>query len=485
MLAPTQIYQTRFPRWAHQDKALDAMLDHDAFALFMEMRTGKTKTILDEFGQDELDDTIDSLLVIAPAGVYRTWEDDINKHFSNDLLARSMLGVWESGPTERQRAQLNSFMEHDGPRIFLVNVEALSTVEEAQERCLQFLGSGRTTMVVDESTTIKGRGASRTKFCIKAAPLARKRRILSGLPSPQSPLDLYTQFEFLEHGLLGYTRYSKFEEHFAILTPKPFGPGGRMINVITGYQNLNELHQLIQPHSFRVRLADCYDLPEKMYLRRDVEMTEEQKRIYHEMVQFCTAELEKTERVTATIVMTQMLRLHQILAGHTMSDNGYLVDIPENKTAEILNILENVDGKAVIWAAYDADIKKITKALEKVYKPGSVARFWGGNAKTREAEELAFKTDPKCRFMIATAAAGGRGRTWDVADTVIYHSNTFSLEHRMQSEERTQAIGKRINVGVYDLLTRGTIEEKIVGALREKMKLSDAITGDAWREWIR
>jgi SNF2 family DNA or RNA helicase len=183
--------------------------------------------------------------------------------------------------------------------------------------------------------------------------------------------------------------------------------------------------------------------------------------------------------------MTQMLRLHQILAGHTMSDNGYLVDIPENKTAEILNILENVSGKAVIWAAYDADIKKITKALEKVYKPGSVARFWGGNAKTREAEELAFKTDPKCRFMIATAAAGGRGRTWDVADTVIYHSNTFSLEHRMQSEERTQAIGKQANVGVYDLLTRGTIEEKIVGALREKMKLSDAITGDAWREWIR
>jgi SNF2 family DNA or RNA helicase len=485
MLARTQTYQPVLPRWEHQDNALAAINGAEAFALFMEMRTGKTKCILDEFGQDELNGKVRNLLVIAPAGVYRTWEDDANKHLSDDLAGRAQIGIWESGPSERKRQQLQAFLAYEGPRILLVNIEALSTVEEARDLCLEFLRAAPTTMVVDESTTIKGRDASRTKFCIKAARLALQRRILSGLPSPQSPLDLYTQFDFLQRGLLGFRRYSEFEAHFAILTPKPFGPGGRMINIITGYQNLDELHQLIQPHSFRVRLADCYELPEKMYLRRDVEMTAEQARLYREMVQFCTAKLEKEERVTATIVLTQMLRLHQIMAGHTMSDNGKMVDIAENKTKEILDILENVAGKAVIWAAYDADIKKISKALIKVYGAGSVARFWGGNANTREAEELVFKTDPQCRFMIATAAAGGRGRTWDVANTIIYHSNTFSLEHRMQSEERTQAIGKRVSVGVYDLITQGTIEGEIVNALRNKLKLSNVITGDNWKSWIQ
>jgi len=215
-----------------------------------------------------------------------------------------------------------------------------------------------------------------------------------------------------------------------------------------------------------------------------VPMTDEQRTAYREMKQFAVAILEDTERVTATIVLTQMLRLHQILTGVTMSDDGNVVEVPEKRTAEMLAILENTEGKAIIWAAYDANVRRIAAALTEVYGAGSVARFWGGNEKTREAEEKAFKTDPKCRFMVATAAAGGRGRTWDVADTIIYFSNTFSLEHRVQSEERAQLVGKRETVAYFDLCTPGTVEEKIITALRHKMELSNAITGDSWREWI-
>jgi len=180
-----------------------------------------------------------------------------------------------------------------------------------------------------------------------------------------------------------------------------------------------------------------------------------------------------------------MLRLHQILCGVTMSDDGVEVEVAENRTAEMLDILEQTDGKVVIWAAYGANVKRITKAIQKVYGIDSVANFWGGNADQREADEARFKTLSHCRFMVATAAAGGRGRTWDVADTIIYYSNTFSLEHRMQSEERTQAVGKKKSVGIFDLRCPGTVEDKIIDALRNKIELSNAITGDAWREWIR
>jgi len=482
MLTKLPTYTPKLPRWKHQNDALDALNGSDGFALFMEMRTGKTKTILDEFGEDEAIGLIKNLLVVAPGGVYRTWEVDAVKHLSDDLERRTMILSWSSGPTLAQRRDIKEFNAYKGPRILLVNVESLSTDTGSAALCTKFLESGPTTMVIDESTTIKNPKASRTKRCLKLGDLAEKRRILSGLPSPQSPLDIYSQFDFLGQPLR--ESYTTFEQRYAVTQRKPFGPGGRMIPVIAGYQNLDELRDRIAPYSYRVRLAECYDLPDKMFIRRDVTLTDEQKLAYAQMKKFAVAELESTERVTATIVLTQMLRLHQILCGVTMSDDGNEIDIPENRTDEMLNILENTDGKAIIWAAYGANVKRITKVLQNKYGVDSVARFWGGNERTREAEEALFKTSSHCRFMVATAAAGGRGRTWDMADTVIYYSNTFSLEHRMQSEERTQAVGKKKSVGIFDLVAPGTVEEKIIETLRNKMKLSNAVTGDAWKDWI-
>jgi SNF2 family DNA or RNA helicase len=478
-------YQPQHPRWAHQDKALRALEGAEAFALFMEMRTGKTKVILDEFGEDERAGTISNLLVIAPAGVYRTWETDIRKHLGEELLRRVRIDRWESGPTKADKTRLEAFLHLRGrPRILLINIEALSTVEAARKLCGAFLTSAPTTMVIDESTTIKNIGAKRTTFCVVAGKYAKKRRILSGLPTPQSPLDIYSQYAFLDPEILGCRKFTTFRNRYAVVERKPFGPGGRFIDVVTGYQNLDELKRLVHSRCFRVKLDECYGLPPKMYIRREVTMTKEQQRHYAEMHEYATTVLKNAERVTATMVLVQMLRLHQILAGYARTDDGTYVDIPENKTAELLSILEEHPGKAIIWAAYDRDVTKLTAALTKVYGRDSVARFWGGNADTREAEEKRFLTDPHCRFMISTASAGGRGRTWAVADIMIYYSNTFSLEHRMQSEERTQLVGKTESVGYFDLVAPGTVEDKILDALRNKMKLSDAITGDNYREWI-
>jgi SNF2 family DNA or RNA helicase len=479
------VYQPQHPRWAHQDKALQALQGAEAFALFMEMRTGKTKVILDEFGEDEQQGTIKNLLVIAPAGVYRTWETDIRKHLGEELLRRVRIDRWESGPTVADTTRLDAFLRLQGrPRILLINVEALSTVKQAQKLCGAFLASAPTTMVIDESTTIKGVDTKRTRFCVKAGEYAKKRRILSGLPTPQSPLDIYSQYAFLDPAILGCRNFPAFRNRYAVMERKPFGPGGRFVDVIAGYQNLDELKRLVHGHCFRVKLDECYDLPPKMYFRREVEMTDEQRHHYAEMKEYATTVLQNAERVTATMVLTQMLRLHQILAGYARTDDGNYVDLPENKTAELLSILESHPGKAIIWAAYDRDVRKLTEALAKVYGRGAVARFWGGNEDTREAEEKQFLTDPRCRFMIATAASGGRGHTWAVADIMIYFSNTFSLEHRMQSEERTQLVGKTESVGYFDLVVPNTVEDKILDALRSKMKLSDAITGDNYREWI-
>lgn len=480
----SDVYQTKLKPYAHQQRALDKMQGRAAFALLMGMRTGKTKVLLDDYGRLEQQGLCHSLMVIAPGGVYRTWRTQIEDHVSADLLARLVVHVWESGDTKRARVERAVFLKtRDRPRILLMNVEALSSVKAARELAKEFLAQDPAMLAIDESTIIKGHTSKRTKFILnELSPLAPWRRILSGLPSPRSPMDLYSQFEFLDWKILGARSWFAFRARYAVLKPAFFG--GRQILQIDGYQNLDELQRKIEPHSFRVLLEDCYDVPAKSYAMREVSLTPEQQRLYNEMRDFATTQLATEEHVTATVVIAQINKLHQILCGHARDEHGQLHAVPERRTEALLELLEEYDGKAIVWCSYDADVQKLAAALTKEYGPGSVARFWGGNVSTREDEERMFRTLPGCRFMVATPAAGGRGREWSVAGLVVYFSNSDNLEHRDQSEERSQAIGKRDQVTYIDLVAPKTVDEKIIASLRAKIDLASAVTGDAWREWL-
>lgn len=471
-------YQSQSTPWTHQQAALDASQGREAFAFLMAMRTGKTKVTLDDFGRLEDSGKVDDLLIIAPAAVYETWRADMMKHLSLPLMKRIRVALWSArgGPIPEE------FFLYPGPRALLVNVEALSSVQRARELCARFLGERRSYCVVDESTSVKNPSAQRTKFVMTIlAPLAQYRRILSGLPSPQSPLDLYAQFAFLDRNILNFKSFSGFRARYAIL--RKMQAGGRHFQIVVGYKNLEDLAEKIKPHSFRVLLEDCYDLPPKMYSRRVVELTEEQRRVYKELKTRATAELGGAF-VTATEVVTQILRLHQVLCGHAGDELGQVHAIPENRTKVLLQLLEEYDGKAVIWCSYDYNIRAVSQALADAYGDASVAKFWGGNRAEREGEEQRFKADPACRWMVATAAAGGRGREWSKADLVIYYSNSPNLEHRSQSEERAQAVGKTRSVAYVDLVAPGTVDEKILKILKDKITLSGVITGDAAREWL-
>src|SRR5262245_12396775 len=269
----TSEYRPRREPWKHQSEALAKLEGRKFFALLMAMRTGKTKVILDDFGRLELNGGVRDLLVIAPAGVYRTWETSVQDHVSEDLLKRLKVYVWTSGSKGSQKAResLRTFMEgRTSPRLLLVNVEALSTVHEARDLVLRFASQRETMIVVDESTVIKNSRSKRGRFIIeRLAPLGSLRRILSGLPTPRSPLDLYGQFEFLEKQLLGFTTFYGFRSRYAIL--KRMKLKKHSFDMIVGYRDVEDLQRRIKPHSHRVTLEDCYDLPPKMYSMRDVE----------------------------------------------------------------------------------------------------------------------------------------------------------------------------------------------------------------------
>jgi hypothetical protein len=450
----------------------------------MAMRTGKSKVILDDFGRLELAGLAHDLMVIGPAGALPPWLGEVEAHLSSDLYDRVKVHYWKSGGGVGHAKALKIFLEKPlSPRILFMNVEALSSVKEAREVAIRFLTPRRSYLAIDEATVIKNPTAKRTKFVLNhLAQYADWRRILSGLLTPRSPLDAYAPFFFLDWRIIGQRSYYAFRNRYAILRPEWYG--GRHVQIIDGYQNLEELQAKLAPHSFRCRLEDMYDAPEKIYLRREVELTSEQKRIYTEFKKFATARIEGEAYVTATVVIAQMIRLHQIVCGFTRAEDGTWHDIPENRTATLIEWLEETDEKAIVWCSYDRQLQKLATSLEKHFGPGTVARFWGGNAATREKDEARFKNDTRCRFMVATPAAGGRGREWSASNLNIYASNTNNLEHRDQSEYRPQAVGKLEHVTYGDLVSTGTIDEVFIKALRQKINLADMINKDNYRAWL-
>jgi SNF2 family DNA or RNA helicase len=251
------------------------------------------------------------------------------------------------------------------------------------------------------------------------------------------------------------------------------------------FVNVDQLYSLIEPHSTRIELADVVDIP-STYLFWDVEITPEQARVYKQLKDNATAALEEEGHVTATMVLVRMLRLHQVLMGHVVDEEGVERVLKERRSSALLELLDThyQSGKVVIWFSYDYDIRKVAALLRKEKGPEAVACFWGGNTSVREEEDRRFREDPGCLFMLATPGAGGRGRKWDVADMVVYYSSTDNLEHRDQSEERVKSVSSPRPKAYFDLRVPGTVDEKIIKALRKKINLAAAITGDDFREWL-
>lgn len=259
----------------------------------------------------------------------------------------------------------------------------------------------------------------------------------------------------------------------------------QLVPVVEEYVDVGELHEKIAPYSYRCRLEDCYDMPASTWEFRDVDWHPEQKRIYDSLRETATAELASMDHVTATHVVVRMMRLHQVLCGHVVDDeDGKIHDVPERRTAELVKMLADYDGKAIVWCSYDYNVRRVSAALADEYGAESVARFWGGNVREREADEVRFKTDPRCAYMVATPDAGKYGRDWSVADWCIYYSSRNNLDHRVQSEGRPLADGKTRPIAYDDMRVRGTVEDKIIAALRDKIDMAAVIDGDGWREWL-
>ena len=475
-------YKFKTKPYKHQITALEKSWQKDEYGYFMEMGTGKSKVLVDNMAMLYDKGKINAALIIAPKGVYRNWlSQEIPNHLPSHVDHKTVLWTALTSKTKDKEYQQLFKTDYD-LHILLMNVEALST-KKGVEFAGKFLRCHKTLMAVDESTTIKNPTAKRTKAILALSKEAKYRRILTGSPVTKSPLDLYSQCAFLNEFLLGFSSFYTFRNRYAQMIERNFG--GRRVQIVASYRRLDELAETLKKFSYRILKEDCLDLPPKVYMRREIDLSDEQKKAYATMKSAALAHLNG-KIATAPHVLTQLMRLHQITCGHFTADDGTIQEFKNNRMSELLNLLDEIEGKVIIWANYVYDIKQIVNTISDEYGEDSIVEYYGAIESKKRQTNIEKFQDPKSkvRFFVGNPQTGGYGITLTAASNVIYYSNGYDLEKRLQSEDRAHRIGQEKSVTYIDLIARDTVDEKIVKALRKKINIASAVMGEDLKSWI-
>ena len=467
--------------YEHQRIALERSYDKINYAYFMEMGCGKSKVLIDNMAWLYENKKIDTAIVVAPNGVYRNWQTaEIPAHLHDDIERE--VYVWNPNPNKTQKEHLVSGIKERGKlRILLVNVEGFATTK-LKAFVEKFVRDSTFLLAVDESTTIKNPKAKRTKALVALGKAASFRRILTGSPVTKSPIDLYAQCGFMDKALLGFESFYSFQGRYAITRTQRMG--GHSFQQIVGYRNLDELSAKLEKFSYRVTKDEALDLPDKIYTVRHVSLTDDQIKHYISLKNAAIALLDDGDLVSAPAVMTQLLRLQQVLCGHLMTDDGDLVEFKTRRIDALLETIEEMSGGVIIWSRFRYDIRNIEAALKKAYGEDSTVNYYGDTSDSDR--ELAIKRfqDRDARFFVGNPQTAGKGLTLNAASNVIYYANDFNLESRVQSEDRCHRIGQKNTVTYVDFVSKGTVDEHIVKTLRAKIDLSAKTLGEEARQWL-
>ncbi len=473
---------------SHQEFAAAKMTGRDEYALFCEQGTGKTYMILANAERLFEQGQITALLVVSPKGVHTNWANrEIPKLLSVDYIC----AVYKPKVRYFVRAY-DEMMQSSRLRILCINIDAAVTNNGAKV-CIDFLKNNRAMMVVDESQRIKNPSAGRTKAITSLGALAAIRRITTGTAATNSPADVFSQFQFLKRGLLGTNSYRAFVSEYTELLPathplvqhiREENPRLRVDPQIAVkdelgnpiYRNLDQLHALMSPHSYRVKKSECLDLPEKIYRVMEFEMSPRHRDVYDSLKEDLRIELEEGE-LTTIKKLALGTKLQQITSGFMIVHNEPTPIYDSNPRMELFKeIVQDLEGQFIVWAKFTHEIQQILAELDAMKI--RCAGYWGDvNDKDRETAVDGFQSG-EIRALVGVAKAGGVGLTLTNAEDVIYYSNDFSLEDRMQSEDRCHRDGTTHHVTYTDIVAPNTIDERIAGALATKTNMAAAIMGE-------
>lgn len=491
-LEPTSFnFPYKVQPYQHQLKANVLARGKIAFGYFMEQGTGKTKALLDDAADIFLNGgengPIDTLIIVAPNGVHAQWvNEQVPEHLSASVPWAGGYTVASPTPAEALRLS-NAKLFKGGLRIIAIHIDMMS--QKSGEAMLQeLLISSRAMLVVDESSRIKDGTSKRTKTLLRLGKLAKYRRILTGTPISQGVEDIYTQFYFLNKDILGYDSFYAFRNHFCQLRTMEVGQANaagkkKKFNKIVGYINQDELKRKIDSYSYRVLKSECLDLPEKNLIRQEVLLTPEQKDLYAKMKKEFFLDLD-AGLLTARMAITRLIRFQQIISGFVWKhpkkdpDTGKIVEpeiyqeFPTNRVARAIDIIQEAQGKVIVWVKFKGDWRLLTKALDAA-KIGWVDYVGSTPQQDRQGNIDRFRNDPSVKVFLSSPKSGGTGLNLTVASEVVWFSRDFSLEAELQANDRCHRIGQHAVVNYHYLIAPKTLDERIDKVLKAKKSVAE------------
>lgn len=474
-LAEAKNFPFKTQPYEHQLRAFLLSKDSEYFGYFMEMGTGKSKTILDKAFYSYCAGNIDTMVVIAPNGVHAQWiKEQVPEHAWSDVPWEG--AIFRSSMNTKEKMLMDlTLAAKDKFRIISINVEAFShgTATKFLENLLM---SSKVLVVIDESSRIKDSSSTRTKTLLKLKKYMTQRAILTGTPVTQGVEDLYSQLNFLSEDIIGLSSFFAFRNRYCVMTEGKNPQNGRTYHKVVGYKNMEELQQKLDGNSFRILKEECLDLPDKVFKNFYVEMTEEQKKHYLTMKKHLITQIDTGEIVEGALAITNLMRLQQILCGHLPSSDtvGGVIEIPNNRVQACIDNIQEANGKVLVWSRFINDVQQISKALEKL-DIGYVTYTGSTSQAAREEGLERFKQDPNCRVFIGNPATAGIGLNLTVANYVIWYSMSYSLEEYLQANDRVHRIGQKNNVTYIHLMCEGTIDEKVQKTLQKKQLVATTL----------
>lgn len=485
--------------FAHQVTGYNIGLSTKSSAMLMEMGCGKTLTEVAIAGKRFLNGEITKCLIAAPVTVLGVWKDE----FEGMSTVPTKINIVRGTPKQKREAMDISNLEDGVLNILIISYDAISPRKKkviidgkdsytftggSYDELISWIGDDgdKTLMVLDESQRIKNRASNRAMSIHNIGDKCRYKNILSGTPITQSPLDVFSQYRFLNPDVFGIDFYS-FRGKYAIM-------GGFKNKEIVGYKNLDELQEKAHSIGYRVSKEDALDLPETtdMYVYCTLNKS---KKIYNKIMDGCIKELMDTDDKSnnkSFIAITKLLRLSQITGGflpdaYELSDDGSVVEIDhkKNKTSkpikigdEKLNTLKGIiedypiNKKLVIFCKFIPEInaiKEIAKELKRTVETIT------GETKNRDGIINNFQNNENPNIIIIQIQTGGLGITLTRADTVIFYSYDYSFANYEQAKARIHRIGQKNNCTYIHLVTENTIDQSIIGALKSKKSVADYI----------
>ena len=494
-------YQPKTKPFDHQARIFEKSRELEAHALFLEMGTGKTKIIIDTVADRFLAGELNGALVLAPKNVAPNWvNDELPIHMPDEVMARAKVFLWDTGKATNKgyQIELAKFLKtpDDQLAILVMSYPAMMTERKpgakplkGKEAAKHLLTKRRCLMACDESARIKTPSAKTTKRVVAAGKHAKFRRIATGTPVPNSPFDVYAQLQFLDPDIwkrIGAGSFAAFKAMFGVWIEHERKDNGMRFKQLVDYQNLAQLHSVVDQIGDRVLKDDVLDLPPKLFKRMTFDMSKPQRELYEKLRDEFMVWLdeEKTEMISAPLAITRLLRLQQITSGYCPTDDGDMIKIDPNPRLELAHeIIQDIPHQAIIWGKFHMDLDLLAERLT-ADKRTFVTYDGRTSQDERERNRSAFKAGD-AQFFLGNPQAAGEGLTLHMAKTCLYYNTSYKLGDRLQSEDRAHRAGMDDKpVHYIDLAARGTVDVQILRALRTKNDLAAQVTGDKVRAWI-